>query len=55
MSKQKTKKSSTNMNAKRKKMTVKEMLSLGRRVRKAMKGPLIDHEELLYDEKGLPK
>jgi hypothetical protein len=40
---------------KKKRMTVKEMLALGRRNRKSIKGPLIDHAELLYDEKGLPK
>jgi hypothetical protein len=55
MSKQKTKKSSTVLNTKKRKMTVKEMLALGKRVRKSMKGPAIDHEELLYDENGLPK
>jgi antitoxin VapB len=38
-----------------KKMTVEEMLELGRQFRKHLKGPLPDHAELLYDEKGLPK
>jgi antitoxin VapB len=40
---------------KNKKMTVEEMLELGRQFRKHLKGPLLDHAELLYDEKGLPK
>lgn len=55
MSKQKTRKFPTLPNAKKKRLTVKQMLALGRRVRKSMKGPIIDHAEMLYDEKGLPK
>jgi antitoxin VapB len=39
----------------KKRMTVDEMLALGRRVRSKIKGPLVDHAELLYDENGLPK
>jgi antitoxin VapB len=43
-------------NARRKKrMSVEEMLALGKRVRSKMKGPLVDHAELLYDDRGLPK
>jgi antitoxin VapB len=40
---------------KKKRMSVKDMLALGKRVRSKIKGPLIDHAELLYDERGLPK
>lgn len=40
---------------KKKRMSVKDMLALGRRVRSKIKGPLVDHAELLYDERGLPK
>jgi hypothetical protein len=35
--------------------TVKELLAIGKRFRKLVKGPIMDHAELLYDEKGLPK
>lgn len=38
-----------------KKLTVEEMLAIGRRIRGHLKGPVPDHAELLYDEKGLPK
>ncbi len=38
-----------------KKMTVEEMLAIGTRIRARIKGPVPDHGELLYDEKGLPK
>jgi hypothetical protein len=55
VSNKKTKKSSTILNAKKRRLTVKQMLAIGRRVRKSIKGPLIDHAELLYDETGLPK
>ena len=54
MSKQKTREFPTIRNAKEK-LTVEEMLALGKRVRKSIKGPIIDHAELLYDENGLPK
>jgi antitoxin VapB len=40
---------------KSKRMTVEEMLEIGRQFRRHLKGPLPDHAELLYDEKGLPK
>jgi hypothetical protein len=36
-------------------LTEKEMLALGKLVRKSIKGPIIDDAELLYDENGLPK
>jgi antitoxin VapB len=55
MIKRKARKVSGKSTGKKKRMTVKEMLALGRRFRKSIKGPLIDHAELLYDEKGLPK
>ena len=34
---------------------VEEALAIGRRCAKLLKGPAIDHAELLYDENGLPK
>jgi hypothetical protein len=36
-------------------MTVDEMLAIGKRIRERIKGPVPDHADLLYDEKGLPK
>ena len=38
-----------------KRMTVEEMMEIGKRIRSHIKGPIIDHAELLYDDKGLPK
>ncbi len=38
-----------------KRLTVEEMLAIGKRIRSRIKGPIIDHAEFLYDEKGLPK
>jgi hypothetical protein len=55
MAKRKTTKNSQKLTGTKKRLTVKEMLAIGRRVRKSIKGPLINHAELLYDEKGLPK
>lgn len=55
MTKRKASKISGKLTSKKKRMTVKEMLTLGKRMRKAIKGPLIDHAEFLYDENGLPK
>jgi antitoxin VapB len=40
---------------KKKRMSVKDMMALGKRVRSRIKGPLVDHGDLLYDERGLPK
>jgi antitoxin VapB len=37
------------------KISVEEMLAIGRRIRSRIKGPIMDHGELLYDEKGLPR
>jgi hypothetical protein len=39
---------------KKKPMSVKDMMALGKRVRSKIKGPLVDHAGLLYDERGLP-
>jgi len=39
----------------KRRMSVTEMLALGKRVRSKIKEPLVDHAELLYDERGLPK
>ena len=33
----------------------RELIAVGKRFRKCLKGPIIDHADLLYDEKGLPK
>jgi antitoxin VapB len=38
-----------------KKLTVEEMLAIGKRIRRSIKGSIRDHAELLYNEKGLPK
>jgi antitoxin VapB len=38
-----------------KKMTVEEMLAIGKRIRRQIKGPVPDHGKLLYDDKGFPK
>ena len=35
--------------------TVSELLALGRQCAKALKGKLVDHAELLYDERGIPR
>jgi antitoxin VapB len=40
---------------KTRKISVEEMLAIGRRVRKHLKGKGADHAELLYDVNGLPK
>jgi antitoxin VapB len=55
MMKRKARRVSGKLTGKKKRMTVKEMSALGRRIRKSIKGPLVDHAELLYDENGLPK
>jgi antitoxin VapB len=34
---------------------VEEALAIGRRCAKLLKGPPIDHDKLLYDDKGLPR
>jgi antitoxin VapB len=39
----------------RRKISVDEMMAIGKRVRSHVKGPVPDHAELLYDERGLPK
>ena len=39
----------------RKKISVEEMMAIGRRFRSHIKGPIPDHAELLYDDRGLPK
>ena len=32
-----------------------ELLAIGRRCAKNLKGPVVDHGKLLYDERGLPR
>ncbi len=32
-----------------------DLLAIARRFRRRVKGPVVPHEELLYDERGLPK
>ena len=48
-----------NMNVKRlerkAKATLAKLLAIGRRCAVTLKGPAIDHADLLYDECGLPK
>jgi antitoxin VapB len=39
----------------KKKIGVEEMMAIGKRIRSYIKGPVPDHAELLYDDKGLPK
>lgn len=36
-------------------LTVEDMLEIGKRIRRHIRGAVPDHGELLYDEKGLPK
>ena len=35
--------------------TVEDLLAIGRRCAATLKGKAIDHEDLLYDERGLPR
>ena len=35
--------------------TVKELLALGRRCARMLKGKAVDHADLLYDEHGIPR
>jgi antitoxin VapB len=35
--------------------TAEELLAIGRRCASTLKGPAVDHETLLYDERGLPR
>lgn len=37
------------------KASAEELLEIGRRCAAGLKGPPIDHADLLYDERGLPK
>lgn len=39
----------------KKKITIDEMLAIGRRIRKHIKQPIVGHADLLYDGRGLPK
>ncbi len=39
----------------RNRATAEELVALGQEVAKHMRGPAVDHGELLYDELGLPK
>ena len=39
----------------RRKATVEELKAIAHEVAKRVKRPYIDHAELLYDERGLPK
>jgi antitoxin VapB len=38
-----------------KRLTVDEMLAIGKKIRSQIKGPIVDHTNFLYDENGLPK
>jgi antitoxin VapB len=35
--------------------TAAELLAIGRRCAGSLKGPVVDHGKLLYDERGLPR
>lgn len=35
--------------------TAAELLAIGRRCASLLKGPVVDHGKLLYDERGLPR
>ena len=39
----------------KRKISIEEMRAIAHRLRMSVKGPMIDHAELLYDEHGLPK
>lgn len=39
----------------KKKASAEELMEIGRRFAKRIRGKPIDHDELLYDEYGLPK
>lgn len=43
------------MEKQRQKPSVEEILAMAASVRETLTGPLPDHDELLYDEDGLPK
>ena len=36
-------------------VTAAELLAIGRRCASTLKGPVVDHATLLYDERGLPR
>jgi hypothetical protein len=55
MVKRKTTKISPKLTGKKKKVSVEELQKIAKKFRKHLRGPLIDHGELLYDENGLPK
>jgi antitoxin VapB len=40
---------------KQKRGMAEDLLAIGRRCASKIKGPVISHEDLLYDERGLPK
>jgi antitoxin VapB len=42
-------------NRAKRKITIEEMRAIAHRIRMSIKGPIIDHAELLYDDRGLPK
>ena len=37
------------------KASLEELMAIAKRVSKGLKGPYVDHGELLYDEHGVPK
>ena len=43
------------LQSQRGKATVEELLAIAKRSSALVKGPYLDHAELLYDEHGLPK
>jgi antitoxin VapB len=42
-------------NRAKRKITIEEMRAIAHRIHMSIKGPIIDHAELLYDDRGLPK
>jgi antitoxin VapB len=43
------------LRVRRGKASVEELLAIAKRASAQVKGPYLDHAELLYDERGLPK
>jgi antitoxin VapB len=43
------------LRARRDKASVQELLAIAKRASSQVKRPYLDHAELLYDERGLPK
>jgi antitoxin VapB len=55
MAKRKITKISQKLTGKKKKASAEELQAIAKRFRKHLRGTLVDHAELLYDDNGLPK